>query len=92
MAGVIGTPSSDYTAHLILGRLFEQSTGKTETPTESIGALVDHVSALNVDDLQADCKSELKRLEMMDGLLELGTPGTPTANNAVGNQIICKIE
>jgi hypothetical protein len=84
----------EYTAHLILGRSFESSTGKTETPTESIGALVDHVvSAWNVDDIQADRKSELKRLETMDKLLELGTPGTPTANNnAVGNQIICKIE
>jgi hypothetical protein len=68
-----------YTAHLILGRSFKQSTGKTETPTESIGALVDHVSAWN-------------RLEMMDMLLELGTPRTPAANNADGNQIIRQIE
>jgi hypothetical protein len=45
-----------------------------------------------VDNLQADHKSEIKRLEMMDKLMELGTPGTPAANNAVGNQIIRKIE
>jgi hypothetical protein len=54
--------------------------------------LVDHVSAWNVDDLQADRKSELKRLEMMDKLVELWTPGTPAGNNAVGDQIIRKIE
>jgi hypothetical protein len=47
---------------------------------------------LNVDDLQADCKSELNRLEMMDMLLELGTPRTPAANNAVSKQIIGQIE
>jgi hypothetical protein len=79
-------------AHLILVRSFEQSTGKTKTPTESISALVDHVSAWIMDDLQADRKSELKRLETMDKLLELETPGTPAANNAVGNQIIRQIE
>jgi hypothetical protein len=45
-----------------------------------------------VDDLQADCKSELKRLETMDTLSELGTPGTAAGNNIVGNQIIHKIE
>jgi hypothetical protein len=51
------------------------------------------VSAWNVDDLQVDCKSELKRLEMMDKLLEIGTPGrTATGNTIVGNQIIHKIE
>jgi hypothetical protein len=82
----------EHTAHLILGRSFEPSTGKTETPTESIGALVTHVSAWNVDDLQADCKSELKRLETMDKLLELGTPRTPAGSNIEGNQIIRKIE
>jgi hypothetical protein len=49
-----------YTAHFILGRPFETPTGKTETPTEPIGALVDHVSAWNVDNLQADRKRELE--------------------------------
>jgi hypothetical protein len=82
----------EYTAHFILGRPFEPPIGKTETLTESIGALVDHVSAWNVDDLQADHESELKRLEMLDKLLELRAPGTPSGNDVVGNQIICKIE
>jgi hypothetical protein len=50
----------EYTAHFILGRPFETPTGKTETPTEPIGALVDHVSAWNMDDLQADRKRELE--------------------------------
>jgi hypothetical protein len=59
----------EYTAHFFLGRPFETSTGETETPTESISALIDHVSAWNVDDLQADRKSELKRLETTDKLL-----------------------
>jgi hypothetical protein len=52
----------EYTAHFILGRPFETSTGETETPTEPIGALVNHVSAWNVDNLQADREIELKLL------------------------------
>jgi hypothetical protein len=56
VVGVTGSPSN-------IWRPFELPTGEPETPTESLGAFVDHVSAWNVDDLQADHKSELKRLE-----------------------------
>jgi hypothetical protein len=90
--GSCGQDPLEDTADFILGRAFEPSTGEAETPTESIGALVDHVSAWNVDDLQADRKSELERLEAMDKLLELGTAGTAAGDNIIGNQIICKIE
>jgi hypothetical protein len=50
----------EYTAHFLLGRPFEMPTGETETPTEPLGALINHVSAWNVDDLQADHESELE--------------------------------
>jgi hypothetical protein len=38
-------------AYFILVRAFEPSTGNVETPTEPVNALIDHVSAWNVDNV-----------------------------------------